>query len=174
MYISTNKSYTNISLSEMKEGLRISIDDPTYDAEILSLIQAAVQISEAFTGCNIAYTVSDLEDYCVHGQYYCINEPNITLSAITTTNGDVSTGITATTYKNFNSTILKFPRSIQAEKLNIVYTSGFRTEIPAALKRALIIKIRELFDAGDQYLPDNMISTKAFERLLSPYIILSV
>ena len=172
MYLTTTKTYNDISLSEIKEALRISIDDPTYDAEILTLIQAAISVIETFLGENVAYSLSTMEDYCVNGQYYRVQEPNITVTGVTVFDqvGN-STIITGTTfYRYFNSTILKFPTSINAHRLVINYTSGYPNEIPAVLKRAMIIKIRELFDNGDQYVSNNMTNTHAFERLLTPLI----
>lgn len=176
MFISKVKSYNNISISEIKDALRIVNSDSTYDSELLSLIPVGVSAAEAFINRSIVYTINNIEDYNISGCYYCLSEPEIALSAITSTSTDgtvTSIAISGVSiYKNVNTTILKFAQSLNAHKLNIVYTSGYSTEIPAPLRRSIIIKVKEFLDQSDTYIPSSMVNSKAFERLLSPWILL--
>lgn len=174
MHVSTTKSYSNISLSEVKEACKIASSDSTYDGEILSLIKASVNLTEKYIGRNIVATTTTLTDNCVRGRWYKIPEPDITLSGVTAVDAmGTTTVITGSTiHKSCNYTMVKFPMFVNAEVLTIVYTSGTSDEIEAVLKRAIIVKIQELMDQGDQWKLNTFFNSKTWERLLAPYTVI--
>lgn len=170
MYTSKTKTYNNFSISELKEDLRIHSTDSTYDSELMRILKASISIAEKTISGDIVPTTNTLTDYCIYGCYYQINEPNITISSITQTNqAGVQSSVTGYTVYKFSSyTLLKFT-SLNAETLNIVYTSGYSV-LPDDLKRAIVIKAGELFDIEKNgYVQSNMKESKAFMRIISPY-----
>lgn len=175
MYISKAKTYTNlISLTEVKQDLKIHESDDNSNAELQRLIKVALTEAEKFTSCDIVPTINTLEDYCIYGCWYEIPEPSVGIigvSAFTETN--IMTVITEyTIYKFNNFTYIKFNSSLNAHKLIIKYSSGYST-LPDDIKHAIKLKIGEYFDIDKNgYVPNNMQKSKAFERLLSPYILI--
>jgi hypothetical protein len=173
MYITKTKTYSTLSISEVKENLRIHSTDSSYDSELQRLLKSAIGIAEKKISGDIVPTVNTLEDYCVYGCYYQINEPSISVSAITATN--LATGAQAQitdyiVYKFSSYTVLRFNTSISADVLTIVYRSGFST-IPDDLRTAIKLKIGELFDIEKNgYVSTNLRESKAFDRIISPYM----
>ena len=176
MYISKAKTYTNlISLTEVKQDLKIHESDDNSNAELQRLIRAALTEAEKFTSCDIVPTVNILEDYCIYGCWYEIPHPSITISGVTAvTESNIATVITAYTKYNFNNfTKIKFSASLNAHKLLIKYSTGYST-LPDDVKHAVKLKIGEYFDVDKNgYIPNNMQRSKAFERLLSPYMLIA-
>ena len=176
MYISKTKTYTNlISLTEVKQDLKIHETDDNSNAELQRLIKVALTEAEKFTSCDIVPTINTLEDYCINGCWYELPEPTISIlgiSALTETNiMTIITGYTQYKYNNF--TCLKFNQSLNAHKLVIKYSAGYST-LPDDIKHAIKLKIAEYFDIDKNgYVPNNMQKTRAFERLLSPYILIA-
>jgi hypothetical protein len=176
MFVTKTKNYSKISLDELKEDLRIDVSDDSYDSELLRLIKTAVGIAEKAISGDIVPTTNNLEDYLFCGSWYKIDDINISISSVQYTNNILTTPISGTVtgysvLKFHNYALLKFFQPFTAEKLNIVYTSGYANEIPADLRKAVIIKIAELFDVDKTgYVSNTLYSTKAFDRLIAPHI----
>lgn len=176
MYISKNKTYTNlISLTEVKQDLKIHESDDNSNAELQRLIKVALTEAEKFTSCDIVPTVNTLEDYCIYGCWYEIPHPSITISGVTAvTETNIATVTTAYTKYNYNNfTRIKFSNSLNAHRLHIMYSTGYST-LPDDIKHAVKLKMGEYFDIDKNgYVPNNIQKSKAFERLLSPYILIA-
>lgn len=176
MYISKQKDYRIIPISEIKQDLRIDQNDNSYNQELQRLAQASIAAIEKRIQSDIVPTINSLEDYSFAGYQYQINEPNIILSAITYTQNLETNPITYTasngqyTMKKFNQyTLIKFKQTFQADQINIVYTSGYNS-IPDDLKRAVIMLVAQYFDVDKSgYVNNGMIESKAIDRLISPY-----
>lgn len=170
MNVSTVKTYNNISVSELKEHLNIDSSDTSNDSLLQRLLKASVGIAEKFIGSDIAMTTGTTTDYCIYGSYYQIDAP-VTIQSVsaTTSTGTVS-NITAYTVYNYNSyTLIKFDTGLDAEILNVVYTSGMST-VPEDLKLAIFIKCGEMFSVDrNGYATTSVRETKAFNRILSHY-----
>lgn len=175
MFTSKTKSYNTISLNEIKEHLRIDESDDSYNSELQQLIRVAISDAEKLTNIDIAPTVSLLEDYDVNGCYYRIDQPSIVIigvSAVTSTN-EVSVISGISQYKFHNYTTIKFNSSIGADKLLVKYSSGF-SAVPDLIKHAIKLKVGEYFDQDrTNTLPTSIQHSKAFERLLSSYILIA-
>jgi hypothetical protein len=178
MIITKTKDYSLFSVSEIKEQLAIFSGDSTYDNLIGRFIQAACSEAEGFIDNDIAKTVCVLEEasYICPFSYlsYELNENNITITAITLTNGSTTRSlVSGTDYyveKYNNYTLVKFVNGISGNVLKIYYSSGFQTAIPPAIKHAVAVRIGSYLDAErNEYVQNSMINNKAFYRLLSPY-----
>ena len=176
MYISKIKTYTNlIPLTEVKQDLKIHESDDSSNAEISRLTKVALMEAEKYTSMDIAPTINTLTDYCIYGCWYELPEPNVTIlgiSAFTETNVmTIVTGYSQYLFNNF--TRLKFNPSINAHRLVINYSAGYAT-LPDDIKHAIKLKIGEYFDVEKNgYIPNTLIKSRAFERLLSPYILIA-
>lgn len=170
MNIATTKTYTNVPLEELKEHLNFESSDTDYDSKLQRLIKAAVGSVEKDIGQDIAITTATLTDYCVHSSCYEIYEPGLTINSISaTTSTGIVTAITGYTVYNFSSyTHIKFNTSVNAETLQITYTSGM-AEIPEDLKTAIFIKAGELLNDVDGYTTNNVKETKAYRRIIAHY-----
>lgn len=178
MNISKTKNYNNlIPLSDIKRHLRIDESSSDYDQELRSLATVALTDVENFAQFDIVPTVSLIEDDCVFGYNYQLDEPNIILSGITaqtinsTNNQVISTRIIDVVdcriIKGNQYTIVKFPTSIQADRLFIQYSSGSST-LKQNIKQAALLRIAYYFDADRQGAAvQQHYNTKAFERLLT-------
>ena len=170
MYISKTKTHS-FPLSEIKEHLNIHLTDNSKDSELKRLSKSAIEFTEKRIGSDISATSNVLEDYCVYGCYYRIDEPNISISAIsaTTSTGEVSVITAYTIYKYHSYTLIKFTTFINAEILRIVFTSGM-SAIPEDLKSAILIKVGTLFDQDKNgFVQNTVYESKAYERIISQY-----
>lgn len=168
MYKSKTKTYSNISLDEIKEDLRIAQSDNSYNGQITRLLKSAVDIAEKFIAQDIVPTTTVQEDYNINCSWYQINVPNITVTEILKDDVTPITGYSLYKFKQY--TLINFYNILTADKVKITYTSGSAV-IPPSILRAISIKTAELFDADRSgYVNGAMKETKAFERLLSPYI----
>ncbi|SKC53535.1 hypothetical protein [Ohtaekwangia koreensis] len=176
MYISKTKTYSNlISLTEVKQDLKIHESDDSSNAELQRLIKVALTEAEKFTSIDIVPTVNTLEDYCIYGCWYELPEPSINIIGISAfTESNIMTVLTGySLYKFNNFTHLKFNNSLNAHKLMIEYSAGYST-LPDDIKHAIKLKIGEYFDVEKNgYIPTNLQKSKSFERLLSPYILIA-
>lgn len=181
MIINKTKNYNSISIAEIKEDLNISSTDTTYDSQIKRFLKSAISEAEAIIQDDIVPTINTLEEtsYICPFTYSCyeIGNVNITVSAVTVTviNGTGSTVtnlVNGTDYyveKGQNLTTIKFRNWITGNVLNITYTSGFAS-IPESIKRAISVKCGEYLDVDrNGFYTNNLIRSKAFERLLSNY-----
>ena len=175
MYISKTKTYSQLSLSELKEDLRIY--DSSFDAELTRLIKSAVAYTEKQIQSDIVTTVNNLEDYDFNGSSFKINEPNISVTSIQVTNDVYSTpfsyNLSGDSYviEKYNQyTLINFKNSVNAERINITYTSGL-SSIPEDLKRAIFIMVGWLFDQDKNgVISSGVQETKTFQRLITHYI----
>jgi hypothetical protein len=171
----TSKNYNQISVNEVKEDLAIALTDNTYDSQLRRFIKSAITEAEAFVDDDLVLTSNVKEEsshitpftFC----YYDIGSVNTTISAITVTYNNVITILSASTYfieKNNNFTRIKFLNPITGNVLKIYYQSGFST-LPETVKRAISVRCGDYLDMErNNYMPNTMIRSKAFERLLSP------
>lgn len=176
MYINKIKKY-NYSLSELKQDLNIHQTDDSQNGSIDRYYKSAISHIEKRIAGDIVPTINQLEDYCFYGYCYQINEPNVLVTGVTITNNIdtipiaytiTSTGFTIQKYNQY--TLIKFKRSIQAEKININYSSGFN-QVPVDLKRAIVMMTAQLFDIDRQgFISNALVETKTIDRLITPYI----
>jgi hypothetical protein len=178
MNISKTKNYNNlIPLSDIKRHLRIDESSSDYDQELRSLATVALTDVENYVQFDIVPTVSTIEDDCVFGYNYQLDEPNISLSGITaqtinsTNNQVISTTVIDITncrlIKGNQYTIVKFQTSIQADRFYIKYASG-STALKPNIKQAALLRIAYYFDLDKSGAVTTQIyNTKAFERLLT-------
>jgi hypothetical protein len=175
MDILKSKNYSNvIPLSELKEHLHIIANDNSTDGEVLRLLKSAIATAEKQIQGDIVPTVNQLEDYCIYDSCYTITEPRISISAITvTTNIDITPIVsTITDYriiKGSQYTTIKFKNWISADKINIVYTSGYNSSIPDDIKLAIAMLVSRYFSVDRDGYVANINESRAIERLLAPY-----
>lgn len=168
MYISKNKVYNQFSIAELKNDLKIDQEDEEYTGELNRLLKTSVGVAEKYIGGDIVSTTNTLEDYYVNCSFYQINEPNITVSSVTLNDSTQVTGFTTLKFNQY--TLIKFPVLVSADKISIVYSSGYAS-IPADIQRAILIKMGEFLDADKNgWISGSLKETKAFERLLNPYV----
>jgi hypothetical protein len=177
MYISKTKSYTTVSLREIKEHLSIDSSDDQYDTQIQSLIKSVIAEIEKRTSIDIVPTISRLEDYNIFGMCYRIYESNISVLSISGTSYILTTPVTSlvnpSSYvlrRGFQLTEIWFKSSISTEQVNIIYTSGF-SSMPPDLLNAIKLKVGYYFDADkNNTLQSSNSESKAFDRLIAPYV----
>jgi len=174
MRVDKSKTYS-FSLSQYKEHL--SVFDNDHDNEIKSIVIDVISEIEKKCSIDIVPTVNTLEDYCIRGTCYRIYERDITINGITATTNLLSTPVVTTIsasqyilVKGEQFTEIKFKSSITAEKLVIQYSSGFAA-IPPNLNRAVKLRMSYLFDIDKNgVLSNGQTDSKAFDRLISPYM----
>jgi hypothetical protein len=177
MFITKTKNYSQISLTELKEDLSISLADSTYDSQLRRLIKSSVDEAEKLLNEDIVNTNNVLEEtsyiYPFTFCEYDVPNVNITITGITLTTNGVASSISNSNYyveRYNNYTKIKFKSAITGEKLLIWYTSGYPS-IPESIKRAIILKCGEMLDVNrNNFYSNNLIESKAFKRLLAPFI----
>lgn len=169
MFIEKTKTYDNISLQELKEHLNVASDDNDYDSVLNRLIESAVNLVKKDIAEDIAATTGTTTEYCIYTSCYQISEP-VTIVSIsaTTTTGSVSAISDYTVRKYSSYTEIIFDTGVNAETLQVVYTSGMST-IPEPLKSAIFIKVGELFNDRDGYINVNVRESKAYNRIIALY-----
>lgn len=165
MYSTKSKTYSQVSLSEIKEDLRIAPSDTYYDSQINRLIKSAIHIAESFIGFDIVPTTTVVYDYDFYGKSYFINQPNCNVTGVTV-NDVITTGYTIE-YRQFG-TVIKFNDCIDAKTININYRTGYNV-MPYDIQRAVSIKVAELFDVDVNGYVSSLTATNSFERILSPH-----
>jgi hypothetical protein len=172
MYTTKTKTYSGLlSLAEIKEHLHIDASDSSYDSELLRLTRTAISLAEKHCQIDLVSTTAVLEDYGVASWCYDIMESNISIAGITGTTNDVSTAISSYEIQKYNSyTRLVFDSCISADKIVISYVSGSQS-LPLEVIHAVKIKVGELFDIDrNGYTANTLKASRAFERLLAPYV----
>lgn len=169
MKISKQKNYNLITVDEVKQHLRIPLEDTSNDVYISTLIKAATRIAEEYIGDDIAETTTTIEDYDISDNNYVIHSPNAEILSIS---GDTTEILNHSVYNFYNYSRVYFPEYITVKKLKLVYKSG-NIENNFDIKHAILLKIGELYDVDrSNYTSNTMKETRAFESLLNPYRIL--
>ena len=161
MNLQKTKTYP-IALSEIKEDLRISETDSSYDGQLSRLIKSAVHICESYLGFDVVPTSTILTEYDYSSGYkYFINQPLAVVTSIVI-DGQPYTGYSI----QFNqmNTIIVFKKSVDCKTMVVNYNTG---SIPAHdIQRAISIKVAELFDVDVNGYTANVSASNSFERIL--------
>jgi len=181
MIITKTKTYDQFAISELKEDLNIDESDLTYNGQIKRYLKSAIDIAEQLIQDDIVPTVAVLEENSYLTNFVYINYPiyttNVRVTSIQISSG-FGSGSTLTTLdpasyavEKFNNyTNIRFKGSASGTRLLISYTSGMPV-IPESIKRAIFIKVGEMFDVDRNGYVANLIQkTNAFERMLSPFV----
>ena len=160
-----------ISVLEAKRHLRIDMDWNDDNDYIVDLIKAATEIAENYTGIDIAKTHNILTLYDFYGDKVTLQQGDyIEADSLTCDNcGDASVGIDYVV-KNRNTTEVYFTTYLDGDPLIFQYYTGYNDNVPAPIKRAILLKIGELYDVDRQgYVVGSTTKTNAFENILNPY-----
>ena len=180
MNISKTKAYTQIPLSELKDWLNIDESDSSSNGILTRLLKASIADAENYIQDDIILTTASLEDKnsvcALSFAEYFINTTNVSITSIqysTTFQGTGLTTINSTDYtvEKYNSySKIVFRNTFNCTRLVINYTSGW-SSIPENVKTAIYMKAAALYDVERNGYTANVTNTKAFERLLQPYVI---
>jgi hypothetical protein len=171
MKLQKTKTYP-FSLNEYKKHLRYSESENYFNDEVRTLIKDSFDQIEGDIQMDVVPTVTSLTDYCIKKDTYWIKQPNVVVTGITATSctGVVSV-ITGYSYLYFqHSTLLKFDECVDAEILNITYSSGSSTP-PLRLMRASKLLVGYYHDVDRSTIATGSHRpTEAYYRLISPFI----
>ena len=163
-----------ISLTEAKRHLRVEDSFVQDDDMIQDIIEDATEIIESFIQKDIALTQNVTEIYDFIGDTVWIEESP--LKEVTEIISDASTAVTwenTFPYYNYFQVDLTSGSSITSDPLTVKYTTGYSfsdSDIPKTLKRAILIKIGDLYDVERQgYSLTTIKSNDAVDRLIAKY-----
>lgn len=168
-----------LSLAMVKNHLNVEDDFTEDDAYILSLIKAATNFAEDYTGIDISLT-ENVKDFF---NYECnclkIDEaPFRSVAAIrTTTDGVESSLIEGTDFEvkiGAISFTIMFTDTMKADKMTVVFYTGYEcSSVPPVVAQAITVKVNDLYDIErtSNTVGVNYRSTMAFQNLLGGHVI---
>lgn len=164
-----------ITVAEAKTQCRVDNSDPdisAIEAELTETILDAVDIATHDTNADVAHTTVVYTDTDFSGQYLTIKEGNFnTLTSVTLDAVDITPDADHIE-KYFGSFVLDFEES-KAGKLVVTFTTGYAdaNELPRRLRRALLVKIHDLYDPErSSYTPNVFAAQKTYQYLIAPYV----
>lgn len=140
----TNKQYTEIQLSELKQQLNIDSDYTDEDSYLESLIDASVDFCENLAGFDIVSTDNELLVNDFNSNSINIYEQNFSGITSITLNSETINDYTIEEYHTKFK--IEFTDSMIGD-LKINFKTG---DLKARYKQAILIKASDLYDAERQ------------------------
>jgi hypothetical protein len=168
-----------LSLAMVKNHLNVEDDFTEDDAYILSLIKAATNFAEDYTGIDIALTENVKDFYNYEVLCLTINEaPFRSVVAVRV----VVDGVESLLVENTDFTVkidaisftIMFNEAIVTEKISVVFYTGYEClSVPPVVAQAITVKVNDLYDIErtSNTVGVNYRSTMAFQNLLGGHVI---
>ena len=172
--VQTKTTYP-ITLAEAKKHLNIEIGFTDDDDYITQLIKEATSNAENYIDSDIALTSNVYTEYDFGGSLIVVDvSPLITVSAISYLDDDENaTAITPgdqIIQKGLQKFNIILDDAISTIELTITFTSGYASNWPEAIKRAILLQIGDWFDVQRGSLISKAFNdSDAFYRTLNFY-----
>jgi len=168
MITKTRTAY-HITLDDAKQHLRIDAGETFDDEQINQMIQQAVEIAENYIEKSIAVTTCEMTIYDFIGDVIRVPEGNY-LSVTSVKDGDdVEYDVEQVRIYDDHFEI-ELDTPINVDSLVVTFETGYSVgSCPGPIKRAVLVKVADLYDTERGSYTLSLQNNKTFEMILNYY-----